>query len=97
MAETPAKPGQAGQERDLAAERVDHQAPEQQQAAERQGVGGDHPLQVHGSEVQRPLRGRQRDVCRITVRSSTTMSCARPITARMSHRRRSQALSVDVA
>src|SRR5580700_2667073 len=33
----------------------------------------------------------------ITVRSSTTMSCARPITHRMSHRRRSQGLSVNVA
>ena len=56
------EPGQAGQERDLPAEQVGQPAAEQQQAAERQGVGGDHPLPVHGGEVQRPLRGRQRDV-----------------------------------
>jgi hypothetical protein len=54
--------GQAGQERDLAAQQVGQPAAEQQQAAERQGVGRDHPLPVHGGEVQRPLRGRQRDV-----------------------------------
>ena len=58
----PGEPGQAGQERDLAAQQVGQPAAEQQQAAERQRVGGDHPLPVHGSEVQRPLRGRQRDV-----------------------------------
>ena len=56
------EPGQAGQERDLAAQQVGQPAAEQQQAAERQRVGGDHPLPVHGSEAQRPLRGRQRDV-----------------------------------
>ena len=54
--------GQAGQERHLAAEQVGQPAAEQQQAAERQRVGGDHPLPVRGGEAQRPLRRRQRDV-----------------------------------
>ena len=45
------EPGQAGQERDLAAEQVGQPAAEQQQAAERQRVGGDHPLPVHGGET----------------------------------------------
>src|ERR1700746_3805406 len=35
---------------------------ETQQAAERQGVGGDHPLSVHGGKAQVALCGRQRDV-----------------------------------
>ena len=56
------EPDQPGQERDLAAQQVGQPAAEQQQAAERQAVGGDHPLPVHGREVQRPLRRRQRDV-----------------------------------
>ena len=54
--------GQAGQECDLPAGQVGQPAAEQQQAAERQRVRGDHPLPVHGGEVQRPLRRRQRDV-----------------------------------
>ena len=37
-------------------------AAEQQQAAERERVGGDDPLAVAVGEVQRLLRGRQRDV-----------------------------------
>ena len=62
MADDAGEAGQPGQERHLAAEQVGQPAAEQQQAAERQGVGGDHPLPVHGREVQRPLRRRQRDV-----------------------------------
>ena len=58
----PGEAGQAGQERDLPAQQVGQPAAGQQQAAERQGVGGDHPLPVHRGETQRPLRGRQRDV-----------------------------------
>ncbi len=54
--------GQAGHERDLAAEQVGQPPAGQQQAAERQRVRRHHPLPVHGDEVQRPLRGRQRDV-----------------------------------
>ena len=56
------EPGQPDQEGDLPAQQVGQPAAEQQQAAERQRVGGDHPLPVHGAETQRPLRGRQRDV-----------------------------------
>ena len=52
----------AGQERDLAPDQVAQPPAEQQQAAERQRVGGHHPLPVHGGEAQGPLRGRQRDV-----------------------------------
>ena len=62
MAETPANPTRPARERDLAAQQVGQPAAEQQQAAERQGVGSDHPLPVHGSEMQRTLRGRERDV-----------------------------------
>ena len=51
----------AGQERDLAPDQVAQPPAKQQQAAERQRVGGHHPLPVHGGEAQRPLRGRQRD------------------------------------
>jgi hypothetical protein len=56
------EPGQAGQEGDLPAQQVGQPAAEQQQAAERQAVGGDHPLPVHGAESQRALCRRQRDV-----------------------------------
>ena len=53
---------QPGQERHLPAEQVGQPPAEQQQAAEGQGVGGHHPLPVHRGEMQRVLRGRQRDV-----------------------------------
>jgi hypothetical protein len=46
----------------LAAEQVGQLAAEQQQAAERQRVGGDDPLPFAVREVQRQLRRRQRDV-----------------------------------
>jgi hypothetical protein len=52
----------AGQERHLAAEQVGEAVAEQQQAAERQRVRGDHLLPVGGGEMQRLLRRRQRDV-----------------------------------
>jgi hypothetical protein len=58
----PGEAGQPGQERDLPAQQVRQLAAEQQQAAERQRVRGDHPLPVHGVEAQRALRRRQRDV-----------------------------------
>jgi hypothetical protein len=54
--------GQAGHERDLAAEQVGQPPAQQQQAAERQRVRRHHILPVDGGEVQRGLRGRQRDV-----------------------------------
>ena len=53
---------QPDQERHLPANQVGQPPAEQQQAAERQGVGRDDPLPVHRAEVQRVLRGRQRDV-----------------------------------
>ena len=53
---------QADQERHLPAEQVGQPPAEQEQAAERQGVRGHHPLPVHRGEVQRTLRGRQGDV-----------------------------------
>jgi len=56
------EPERAGQERDLAPDQVAEPPAEQQQAAERQRVGGHHPLPVGGGEAQVPLRGRQRDV-----------------------------------
>ena len=52
----------ADQERDLAADQVAEPSAEKEQAAERERVGGHHPLPVHGGEAQRPLRGRQRDI-----------------------------------
>jgi hypothetical protein len=87
MAETPARPASPGQEGHLAAEQIGQPTAEQQQAAERQGVGGDHPLPVRDGEVQCALRRRQRDVHHGT--SRTAMSCAMQITARTSQRRRS--------
>src|ERR1700744_1242963 len=54
--------GQAGQERFLPAQQVSQPAAEQQQAAERQRVRGDHPLPVYLGEVQGLLDRRQRDV-----------------------------------
>ena len=62
MAETAGEPGHAGQEHHLAADHVGQLAAQQQQAAERQRVRGDHPLPVRQREVQRPLRRGQRDV-----------------------------------
>jgi hypothetical protein len=50
---------QAGEEHDLAADQVGQPAAEQQQAAERQRVGGHDPLPVDVVEVQRVLRRRQ--------------------------------------
>jgi hypothetical protein len=53
---------QAGDERPLAAEQIGDPAAEQQQTAEGQRVGGDHPLAVVVGEAQVSLGGRQRDV-----------------------------------
>ena len=53
---------QTDQERALAAEDVGDPAAEQQEAAEGQRVGRDDPLPVVVGEVQRVLRGGQRDV-----------------------------------
>ena len=53
---------QADEEDRLAAEQVGYAAAEQQQAAERQGVGGDDPLPVVVGEAEVLLRGGQRDV-----------------------------------
>ena len=53
---------QAGDERPLAAEQVGDPAAEQQQAAERERVGGDHPLAVVVGEAEVALGGGQRDV-----------------------------------
>src|SRR5690348_12578285 len=56
------EPGQAGHEGAVAAEPVRQLPAEQQQAAERQRIGGYHPLAVRVGERQPPLRRRQRDV-----------------------------------
>ena len=53
---------QADDEGPLAPEQVPDPAAEQQQRAERQRVGGDHPLAVVVGEAEVALRGRQRDV-----------------------------------
>ena len=53
---------QADHQRALAADDVADPAAEQQQAAERQRVGGDHPLPVRVGEAERVLRGGERDV-----------------------------------
>ena len=50
--------GQAGEEHDLAADKVGQPAAEQQQAAERQRVRRHDPLPVHVAEAQRMLRRR---------------------------------------
>jgi hypothetical protein len=60
------------------------------------------PAEEHEREGLVPVRGVFRQVTDesatfVTVRSRTTMSCARPITPRISHRRRSQALSAEMA
>src|SRR4029077_19785884 len=46
-------PGHLGQKRDLPPQRAGQPSAEQQQAAERQRVGGNPPLPVHRREVQR--------------------------------------------
>jgi hypothetical protein len=56
------KSDQAADQRPLAAEQIAELAPEQQEAAERQRVGGDDPLPVVGGEVKCPLGRRERDV-----------------------------------
>src|SRR5581483_1729570 len=56
------EPGEAGDERPLAAEQVADPPAEQEQAPEGQCVGGDDPLPVGVGEVQGPLSGGQRDV-----------------------------------
>ena len=52
----------AGQEHVPAADQVAQPPAEQQQAAEREGVGGHHPLPVHDAEAQGLLGGGQCDV-----------------------------------
>ena len=56
------KATQSGNERPFASEQITELAAQQQQAAERQRVGGDDPLPVSGGEMKGPLRGGQRDV-----------------------------------
>ena len=56
------EPGQTGDEDPLAAEHVAQPAADQQQAAERQRVGGYHPLPVAVREAQGVLSRRQGDV-----------------------------------
>ena len=53
---------QPGDERPFAAEQVGDAPAEQQQAAEREGVGGDHPLAVVVGEVELLLGRWERDV-----------------------------------
>ena len=53
---------QADDEGPLAAEQVRKPAADEQQAAERQRVRGEHPLPVGGAEAQRPLGRWKRDV-----------------------------------
>ena len=47
IADTPAKPARPVRNVTFRPSQVGQPAAEQQQAAERQGVGGDHPLPVH--------------------------------------------------
>ena len=54
--------GDAGDEEPAPAEQVGHPAAEQQEAAEHDRVGGDHPLQALLAEVEVGLDRRQRDV-----------------------------------
>ena len=54
-ADAPAKPSRPDQQDPLAPDVVGDPAAEQQQAAEGQGVGRDHPLPVGGGDVQRLL------------------------------------------
>ena len=58
----PRETDQPDQERHPPTQQVSQPATQQQQAAERQRVGGDHPLPVHRREVQRPLGRWQRDI-----------------------------------
>ncbi len=55
------EPHQSEEERAAAADVVGDPAPEQQQAPEREGVRGHHPLAVGDRDVQRALGGGQRD------------------------------------
>jgi hypothetical protein len=54
--------GDAGEEDAAPAQDVARPAAEQEQAAEREGVGVEHPRQAGGREVKAPLDARQRDV-----------------------------------
>ena len=56
------KADQTGDERPFAPEQITELATQQQQAAERQRVGGDDPLPVGRREMKGPLRRGQRDV-----------------------------------
>ena len=56
------KSDDAGDEQRATAEQVGHPAAEQQEAAEHERVGGDHPLEARLGEVQVGLDRRQRDV-----------------------------------
>ena len=62
IAETIAKPAQSGNESPFAPEQITELAAQQQQAAERQRVGGDDPLPVSCGEMKGLLRGGQRNV-----------------------------------
>ena len=55
------EPDQAGDQGPLAPEQITELAAQQQEAAERQRVGGDDPLPALGREMQRLLRRRDRD------------------------------------
>ena len=55
------EPDQAGDQGPLAPEQITELATQQQQAAERQRVGGDDPLPALGGEMQRLLGRRDRD------------------------------------
>src|SRR5258707_6207453 len=61
MAETTANPARPTRKVVLRPSRSASLPPTKQQAAECQGVGGDHPLPGHRGEAQRMLRRRQRD------------------------------------
>src|ERR1700757_3970297 len=57
MADAPANPARPVRNVTFRPSRSASRAAEQQQAAERQAVRGDHPLPVRRGKVQRPLRG----------------------------------------
>ena len=85
IAEATEKPIRPADERPLATEQIAELAAQQQQAAERQRVGGDDPLPVARSRSPGPACAEGSAMFTI-VASSTTISCATPRRARTAQR-----------
>ena len=78
------EPDQAGDQGPLAPEQITELAAQQQEAAERQRVGGDDPLPALGREISAFWA---EGIAMVTiVASSTTISCATLSRARTAHR-----------